>query len=141
MCWCCVWGLAMLAQARQPAWIEGAGRVAWARVRPWVARPGGIFLAGTAWALLPCGLLYTALMTAALSGSPAAGALSMVAFGLGSGAWLVAGPWAWRRLRAGLPGASREWGARAAGLVLCVLAGWALWMQVVHGTAAPWCAA
>lgn len=135
------WGLAMLVRARQPAWMETAGRLVWSRVQPVVRRPGGLFLMGMAWALLPCGLLYTALMTAALSGSPAAGALCMVLFGAGSGLWLVAGPWAWNWLRNG-PGRNfQEWGARAAGLVLCILGGWALWLNVVHGQPAPWCVA
>ncbi|GAB1386609.1 sulfite exporter TauE/SafE family protein [Melaminivora sp.] len=133
------WGLVMLAQARQPAWLEATSRQVWARVRPLAARPGGVFAVGLAWALLPCGLLYTALMTAGLSGSPLAGALCMVLFGLGSGVWLVLGPWAWQRLRAGLPIHFQDWGARTAGLVLCILGGWALWMDVVHGQPAPWC--
>ncbi|SDL96534.1 hypothetical protein SAMN05428957_101328 [Oryzisolibacter propanilivorax] len=133
------WGLVMLTQARQPAWLEAAGRRVWVRARSAVVRPGGVFMVGMAWALLPCGLLYTALMTAALSGSAAAGALCMVLFGIGSGLWLVLGPWAWRRLRSGLPGTAQEWGARAAGVVLCVLGGWALWMNLVHGQPAPWC--
>ncbi len=133
------WGLAMLVQARQPAWIESAGRAVWNRVRPLVARPGGLFLTGVAWALLPCGLLYTALLTSALSGSALGGALCMALFGIGSGAWLVAGPWAWRRLRAVTSGRVQDWGGRAAGLVLCGLGGWALWMDVVHGQPAPWC--
>lgn len=134
------WGLAMLAQARQPAWVEAAGRSLWRVTQPVLARPGGLLFAGMAWALLPCGLLYTALMTAALSGGPMAGALCMVLFGLGSGLWLVAGPWVWMRLRDRLRGGTQEWGARLAGLVLCVLGGWALWMNLVHGQPAPWCA-
>ncbi|PWW46339.1 sulfite exporter TauE/SafE family protein [Melaminivora alkalimesophila] len=133
------WGLLMLLQARQPAWIEAAGRAVWRRVQPLVARPGGLFLTGMAWALLPCGLLYTALLTAALSGAVWAGALCMLLFGIGSGLWLVAGPWAWRRLRERLDRGVEAWGSRAAGAVLCVLGGWALWMQVVHNQPAPWC--
>lgn len=37
------WGLMMVAQARQPAWVESAGRAVWGRVRPVVAAPGGGF--------------------------------------------------------------------------------------------------
>lgn len=133
------WGLIMLTQARQPAWLEAAGRTVWSRTRGAANRLHGVFLVGVAWALLPCGLLYTALMTAALSGSAVAGAMCMVLFGLGSGFWLVLGPWAWRRLRNGLPVPMQEWGARAAGGVLCVLGAWALWMDLVHNQPAPWC--
>jgi sulfite exporter TauE/SafE len=37
------------------------------------------------WALLPCGLLYSAVMVSALAGSVAGGALLMALFALGSG--------------------------------------------------------
>ena len=133
------WGLAMLLQARQPAWIEAFGRGVWARVRPLVARPGGLFVAGMAWALLPCGLLYSALLMAALSGSALAGALSMAAFALGSALWLLAAPWLWGQLRVRVARLRGVWGARLAGLVLVVMGGWALWMDVVHDLPAPWC--
>ncbi len=105
-------------------------------VRALVARPGGLLVTGMAWALLPCGLLYTALLTAALSGSVLRGALCMVLFGVGSAAWLVAGPMLWRGLRARLAG---SWGSRLAGFVLFAMGGTALWMDVVHGQPAPWC--
>lgn len=133
------WGLLMMLQVRQPVWLDGAGRAVWGRVRSLVSRPGGLFVTGCAWALLPCGLLYTALLTAALSGSVPRGALCMVLFGVGSGVWLVMGPVAWGRLRARVNGAAGSWGPRLAGLVLFTLGGWALWMDVVHGQPAPWC--
>lgn|SRR5574337_299217 len=134
------WGLLMMLQARQPAWLENAGRVVWGWVRPLMSRPGGLFMTGCAWALLPCGLLYTALLTAALSGSVLRGALCMVLFGIGSGVWLVIGPVVWGRLRARMNGVAGTWGPRLAGLVLFILGAWALWMDVVHGQPAPWCA-
>ncbi|WP_313080069.1 sulfite exporter TauE/SafE family protein [Pulveribacter sp.] len=133
------WGLMMVLQARQPAWIERAGRAVWKRVQPLVARPGGLFITGMAWALLPCGLLYTALLTAALSGSAARGALCMLLFGLASGAWLVGGPLLWQWLRKRFDGLRDSLGSRLAGLILCVLGGTALWMDVVHNQPAPWC--
>ena len=96
-------------------------------------------MTGCAWALLPCGLLYTALLTAALSGSVQRGALCMVLFGVGSGVWLVVGPVAWGRFRARVNGVAGTWGPRIAGLVLFTLGAGALWMDVVHGQPAPWC--
>lgn len=133
------WGVLMMLQARQPAWIEQAGRKMWAQVKPLVAHPGGLFVTGMAWALLPCGLLYTALLTAALSGSLLRGALCMVLFGFGSGLWLILGPWTFQRVRAWIGTAGGSLGARLAGLVLFALGSWALWMDVVHGQPAPWC--
>lgn len=133
------WGLLMMLQAQQPAWLEAAGRSVWARVRRLVLRPGGLFLSGLAWALLPCGLLYTALLTAALSGSVMRGAICMVLFGIGSGIWLVAGPLVWSQLRNRLNQMTSSWATRLAGLVLFIMGAWALWMDVVHGQPAPWC--
>lgn len=51
------WGILMMAQARQPAWVEAAGKAAWVRVRPVLLAPGGSFAAGLVHALcwyLPC---------------------------------------------------------------------------------------
>lgn len=44
----------------------------------------GPFLAGTAWGLLPCGMVYGALFYAMLTGSGAGGAVVMAGFGLGT---------------------------------------------------------
>lgn len=133
------WGLLMMVQARQPAWIEQAGRSVWGRVRPLVAAPGGVFTAGFLWALMPCGLLYSALLVAALSGGIWQGALTMAAFGVGSGLWLVAGPWLWQRVRSQLNLQRSGWGTRFAGLMLFGVAVAALWMDVGHHQQALWC--
>ena len=83
--------------------------------------------------------IYTALLTAALSGSVLRGALCMVLFGVGSGVWLVAGPILWRSFRARVNRVASSWGSRLAGVVLFAMGGTALWMDVVHGQPAPWC--
>jgi len=135
------WGLLMLLAARQPAWIESAGRLVWHKIQPLIAQPSGLFLTGMAWTLLPCGLLYTALLMAALSGSVSNGAVCMLLFGLGSGLWLLTGPWLWSQLRQQLNTLRHgQWGTRLAGAVLLIMGVWALWMDIVHGQAAPWCA-
>ncbi|MCO5109661.1 MAG: sulfite exporter TauE/SafE family protein [Burkholderiaceae bacterium] len=126
------WGLMMLLQARQPAWVERAGRSVWGRVQPLVRAPGGVFVTGFLWALMPCGLLYSALLVAALSGGAWQGALSMALFGVGSGIWLLVGPWAWQNVRARMNGLRAQWGTRFAGLLLMVVACWALWMDLVY---------
>ena len=88
------------------------------------------------WALLPCGLLYSALMVASLSSQPLQGAAVMALFACGSSLSLLAGPWLWLRLgrQPGLNG----WGMRLAGLALALSSAWALWMGLFHDTA-PWC--
>lgn len=133
-----VWGILMLLQARQPAWVETAGRAVWRRVQPVVAAPGGTLATGFVWALMPCGLLYSALLVASLSGGPVAGAASMAAFALGSGLWLVASPWLWGRVRRHLNAMRADWGNRAAGLMLFSVAAWALWMDLVYRPSL-WC--
>lgn len=141
-------GLWLLLQARQPAWLEHHGRLLWQRARAWLPTRGGPFWMGLAWALMPCGLLQAVLLTAALTGHPADGAVAMVAFAAGSAVSLWAAPWLVLRLpqlvggRAGLPGASAgalsAWGTRAAGLALLTSSAWALWQGLVHDQA-PWC--
>ncbi|MFN4120600.1 sulfite exporter TauE/SafE family protein [Acidovorax sp.] len=132
------WGLMMVVQSRQPAWVEQAGRSVWARVRPWVGAPAGVLAAGFLWALMPCGLLYSALLVAALSGGALQGAIAMALFGVGSGLWLVGGPWVWSRVRSRLNAARAEWGTRVAGGMLCAVAAWALWMDLIYKPSL-WC--
>lgn len=132
------WGLMLMVQARQPVWVERAGRAVWQKVSPMVAAPGGVFVTGFLWSLMPCGLLYSALLVAALSGGAVQGALSMALFAIGSGLWLLAGPWAWLRLRERLNAARASWGTRAAGFLLCGVASWALWMDLIY-TPSMWC--
>jgi sulfite exporter TauE/SafE len=134
-------GLMLLVQARQPVWLELGARHVWSRIRSALNRPGKPasptvpLVLGVAWSLLPCGLLYSALLVAALSANPAEGAGVMALFAVGSGLSLMAGPWLWLRLRG--PG-SGQWAIRLAGAALLASSAWALWMGLVHD-AAPWC--
>ena len=134
-----VLGLVLLVQARQPVWLESAGRRVWRSVRALAAGWGGgaPLLLGTLWALLPCGLLYSALLVAALAGGPLAGAMVMALFALGTSVSMLAGPWLWLRLRGAAPG-DGQYGVRLAGAALAASAAWALWMGLVHDQV-PWC--
>lgn len=132
------WGLWLVIQAEQPAWVQGAARSVWRRVQPLTARGSGVFATGVAWAFMPCGLLYSALLVAGLAGGPAEGALVMALFALGGSVSLLAGPWLWRLLRQRVNGWRQDWGTRLAGLFLCILAGWSLWLDVAHRVA-EWC--
>lgn len=133
------WGGLMVLQGQQPRWLEAAGRTMWGWVQPLVRRPSGTVLAGMAWALLPCGLLYSAVLTAALAANPGFGALSMFAFGVGSGLWLWLAPVAWRLLQGSVARWRSDWGTRVAGAMLVGVALWALWLDAVHGPEL-WCA-
>ncbi|MES2787108.1 MAG: sulfite exporter TauE/SafE family protein [Pseudomonadota bacterium] len=132
------WGLSLFVLARQPMWAGRAGRLAWTRVRPLASRQGGVLVAGTLWALMPCGLLYSALLVASLSGGPLDGAIAMALFALGSGLSLTAAPWLFLRLREAGNGKFKDLGTRLAGLLLALVAVWALWSDMIHRVAV-WC--
>lgn len=148
-------GLMLLVQARQPVWLEDSARKVWRGVQNLTASAAGVKggvmgdgtssraavassgLMGVLWAFLPCGLLYSALLVAAMTSSAAQGAGVMALFALGSGVSLMAGPWLWLRMR-GV--GSGQWAIRIAGLALLASSVWALWMGLMHNTA-PWCVA
>ena len=132
------WGMMLLARARQPAWVELAGRGVWHKVRPLARRRGGLAVTGALWAFMPCGLLYSALLVASLSGGPLQGALCMALFAAGSGISLGLAPAALRRLQAAGNGLRKDAGTRIAGLLLAATAAWAVWVDVAHRIAV-WC--
>lgn len=134
-----LWALSLVVLARQPAWVGSAGRGAWMRIRPLAQRSGGVFTAGALWIFMPCGLLWSALLVASLAGGPLEGAAAMALFGTASSLGLLAGPWLFARLKATGNQLRRDWGTRAAGVLLAGAAGWALWMDLSHRIAL-WCA-
>jgi len=118
--------------------FERAGARIWRRVSPWAAKAArrgdgaGRLLLGLCWGLLPCGLVYTVLFTAAASGNALAGAWTMLAFGAGTlpavlGMTLAA---------PGLAGLlSDRTFRRVAGLGLIILAAWMVWTVTGMGSA------
>ena len=70
--------------------LEWLGSLLWQRLQPLSRRflpvqsPGQAFALGTVWGWLPCGLVYSVLVAALATGSPARGGLLMLAFGLGT---------------------------------------------------------
>lgn len=133
-----VLGLVLLVLARQPVWLDHAGRRLWQGARALAAGRGRAapLLVGMLWALLPCGLLYSALMVAALTSHALQGAAVMALFAAGTAVSMTLGPWLWLRLRGSGRG---DWGMRIAGAALAASSAWALWMGLAHD-AAPWCA-
>lgn len=132
-----VLGLLLLWQAQQPVWLEQAGRKIWSGARSLAQGRGrgAPLVIGALWTFLPCGLLYSALLVAALTGSALEGAAVMALFALGTSVSMMAGPWLWLRLKGKGTG---DWGIRLAGLALAASSSWALWMAFAHD-AAPWC--
>ena len=132
-----VLGALLLLKAQQPVWLENAGKKIWQGARSLAAGRGrgAPLVIGVLWTFLPCGLLYSALLVAALTGSAFEGAAVMAFFALGTSVSMMAGPWLWLRLRGNKSG---DLGMRLAGLALAASSAWALWMAFAHD-AAPWC--
>jgi len=83
-------GLQIAFDMRLLGWLERMGAKVWERVAPFAkglmpvsSLPRALGL-GLLWGLLPCGLVYSVLLVAAMSARPADGALVMLAFGLGT---------------------------------------------------------
>ena len=140
-------GLWLVWHGRQPAWMSAWGRTparplavpaGWQAVRsPLQVRlqqPLRAAAVGSVWVLLPCGLLQSALLVAALTHSAHGGALAMAGFAAASSAGLLLAPWVlWRLGQSNTLGWDRGL-TRAAGLVLMGASGWALnhglWQRV-----------
>jgi hypothetical protein len=120
-------GLYVLAQA--VLWLEKAGGGLWRRVQPLLGRimpirnHGQALLAGMLWGWLPCGLVYSVLVSALAAGSPGKGALFLLAFGLGTLPNLLLMGWAAESLR-GL--VRQPWLRKVAGATVAGLGVWGL---------------
>lgn len=72
------------------AFTERMGQALWMRIQPYTARylparsARQAFPLGLLWGFLPCGMVYSVLSTALLTGSALRGAALMLAFGLGT---------------------------------------------------------
>ena len=85
--------------------LETLGAWLWRRVQPYSAKvlpadtAGKAFVLGTLWGWLPCGLVYSLLASALLSGGAGSGAAVMLAFGLGTLPNLLLAGMVFKRLR------------------------------------------
>jgi uncharacterized protein len=83
-------GLHLAGLGNQLARLESLGAWLWRRVQPYGSKvlpadtAAKAFVLGTLWGWLPCGLVYSLLATALLSGGAGGGATVMLAFGLGT---------------------------------------------------------
>jgi hypothetical protein len=83
-------GLYLTGSTWALSFTERAGRVLWRRIQPLAGRflpartvPQALTL-GLLWGFLPCGMVYSVLATALVSGGAGRGAALMLAFGLGT---------------------------------------------------------
>lgn len=134
-------GLQYLTNKSYLGWLERGGGKVWQKISQLMRRKPtekitqrnpiwSALRTGMLWGWLPCGLVYTMLLTAAASGSTLSGAMIMFAFGVGTLPALtsltVAGPLI-SQLRSSLQA------RRIIGLAMMVfalwIAGWAIYMH------------
>jgi len=129
-----VLGAWMLATGRVPSWLSAASDARrWLEVQPVrvvrrLPAPARTGIIGACWVGVPCGLLQSALLVAALASGPVQGAGVMAAFAFASAPGLWLGPALWRRLARGRdPAGTARWPVRAAGALLAGASAFALW--------------
>ena len=128
------WGVLLLATGQQPQWAIKRAQQVWVWIKQRTQHDRFGFLGtGMVWALLPCGLLYSAVMLASLQSQWLQGALVMMAFAAGSATVLAIAPLLWRSGQNRLPNWIREsTGMRLSGIFLISLSLIALWMDLMH---------
>ncbi|HUW28831.1 MAG TPA: sulfite exporter TauE/SafE family protein [Sulfuriferula sp.] len=128
-------GLYLAGLSRAVLALERMGSVVWARLQPLMKRFIPVrtlpqaFFTGAVWGWLPCGLVYSVLISALATGSAAHGALLMLAFGVGTLPNLLALGLLARRLQT----FTRKPGVRlAAGLLVAAFGVWGLTRLILH---------
>ncbi len=133
-------GLYLMDLWRGLARLEALGQTVWRRIEPLTRRllPLDSLLKmvalGSLWGWLPCGMVYSVLLTAMLSGSALSGASVMLAFGLGTLPTLLAMGLAGARLRALL---QRRPVRLASGLLVLTFGVLGL-LRAAHGMPGSW---
>ena len=146
-----LWGVWLMWRAEQPLWVNRTAQRVWqamsGKTRAVSKQMFAPLWLGMAWALLPCGLLYSALLVAMFTAGALQGALVMAAFALGGGLMLTVFPWLWSHIsnwgqvpiRNLTPIKSMtSIGTRISGLVLALTAAWGLYSGLTHSVS-PWC--
>ena len=101
--------------------LENAGKAIWKTLQPYSKRYIPVqnfrqaFILGGLWGWLPCGLVYSVLIAAMVTGNAVSGGLLMLAFGLGTLPTLLTMGMAAVRLKTAL---QNIWVRRASGLVV-----------------------
>ncbi len=118
--------------------IERGGAKVWKLILPIAVHASslsggsGRLLLGLCWGLLPCGLVYSILLTAAAAGAPLSGALVMFVFGLGTLPSMLGMSLAAPTLAVFL---SDRWARRLMGAAMVLLAVLSVILIVIHSQA------
>ncbi|NJM43915.1 MAG: sulfite exporter TauE/SafE family protein [Brachymonas sp.] len=128
------WGLMLLVLARQPVWAERAAQPVWQKLQRLQSKPWQSAVLGTGWALLPCGLLYSAFdlwrdcrAACGKAQSSCWPLLCPPALWLMGATWLAGGMQRLRQSR------QQQLARRFTGLLLAGGSAWALWQHAAHG--------
>jgi len=127
-----IWGFVMFLYAKQPQWIDHIGESIWNVMQKLSKTLKSNFLLGMLWAFMPCSLLFTALIVAALTLNILNGTLSMMFFAVGTSISLIVSPIIWLKIKNGKLWLNETQGMRIAGLLLMIAASWAIWMDLIH---------
>lgn len=122
-------GFYLTGWTRSLAFTERIGQQVWRRIQPFtkrflpVRRVAQAYPLGLLWGWLPCGMVYSVLTAALLSGSAGRGAATMLAFGLGTLPNLLLAGLLLARLRAVT---QQRWLRLASGLLVIAFGLWGL---------------
>lgn len=129
-------GLYLTGLTQTLAFTERAGQWLWRRVQPATRRflpvrgVAQAFPLGLLWGWLPCGLVYSVLTMTLLTGSAARGALTMLAFGLGTLPNMLLAGLLLARFRGVIQGRALR---LASGLIVLAFGAWGLFNATLLG--------
>ncbi|AMP09996.1 description family protein [Collimonas arenae] len=133
-------GLHLMGAWRGLSQLETIGQTVWRRLQPAIKfflpmdSPAKALMLGALWGWLPCGMVYSVLLTAMLSGDAVSGAKVMLAFGLGTLPMLLTLGMLGMRLK----GLLLDPRARVAGGLIVLLFGVAGALRLVNGLSLGW---
>ena len=133
-------GLTLMGRWQGLSWLETLGTLVWRRIQPGMKyllpadRPLKALLLGSLWGWVPCGMVYSVLMTAMLSSSAWTGAQVMLAFGLGTLPALLS----MGLLGQGLGSLVRRPGVRTAAGLMVLMFGVLGLVKTVRGVSLGW---
>lgn len=125
--------LRMLSPWNPLRWLETLGAKFWRRLQPFTLGTGKLtghthaVALGFLWGWLPCGLVYSMLLFAALSGHALNGAAILFAFGLGTLPSMLTSSVLASQVQRFLKG---RWPRFASGALLLLFGAWMIWVSI-----------
>lgn len=125
--------LRMLSPWNPLRWLETLGAKFWRRLQPFTLGTGKLtghthaVALGFLWGWLPCGLVYSMLLFAALSGHALNGAAILLAFGLGTLPSMLTSSVLASQVQRFLKG---RWPRFASGALLLLFGAWMIWVSI-----------